>query len=591
MALRKLALPITVCRGASVGSWTDNQPFMQVTSSCRPIYQFSASVDLPTDTTIRAMKLIFDISNSPGATNVAEVCRFSSFSIIGANNSQATTAYNSIGSATSFASGSWSYVGPTGRVTVEIDIPNTQWSSIMTNLRLNGRVGFGFRLPSMPPSSGIGLATEVTAMGGTISKATNEAAGPPVFLIEYDPPRNAALSLQMRYTSNSPSLSQNTPQNSLGGFYASNSVYDNFVLSRGVARSDTVVLMDTLPTPDSGLLSMGPEVVRYGSKTVDSVILSARNIAHNGAVPVCLRSYGDMESVYLLSLSKLFNTSILSGPQYRCLAFVHAGPSLLPIQNIQITLAQAQSSKSQLEYGIEIPAWNSISGTQLNSPPYAGSPNTVHDSTLAGHSDGHYDGGYIYFNSPMNEWARITTYTTDGTFVLSANVSYGSIPGNQTFFVAPAPSQTVPNERSVPFAGSFVAPNVAVNAMLLGSDDGIMRQNDCFYVWLKRTLISNTAGEEDLAAVLTIRYRHTNLLITGRVLTSGGAPKVDWGITGNSTTVYTDHNGVYVLPVPVGFTGSVINTDGTPPSRSYRNLLNTMSAQDFINDTSPHGEG
>ena len=592
MALKKLALSLTSCRAARVGSWVDSLAFMPMTSSQRPVYQFNVSgLDLAADTTIRSMKIVFDISNTAGTRNSAEVCLYASSTIIGAPAGSATTVYNAIGSATPFASAIWGYVGPTSRQTTEIVIPSGQWATILTRLRTVGYIAFGFRLPVAAPSAGLSYSTDLTAMGGTSIKAVDEPSCPPVLLIEYDPARNTQLNLQMRYTASSPSVTQSTPQNSLGGFYSANSVYDSFRLKRGVARADMVVPLESLPTPTSGLLAIGPEAVRYSSETDDSVVLSARNIAHNGAVPVGSRPYGDMESVYLLSLNKLFNTSVLSGSQYRCIAVVHAGPSL-PIQNIQVSLAQARSSKALLEYGIEVPAWNAQTGTQLNSPPYAGSTKTVHDTNFAGQPDGYYDGGYIYFNAPMSEWGRIDTYTTDGTFVLTADAVYGSIPGNQTFYLAPAPSQSVVNEHSAPLYSEtfdqFVPPDNAVDAVLVGSPDGVMRQNDCFYIWLKRTLTPHTAGEDDLAAVLTIRYRHSNLLITGSVYTSAGIPRVGFSVTGNSTTVLTDNNGAYALPVPVAFTGNVTCSGAT--TRAYRNLLTTMSAQDFFTDVAQEGQ-
>jgi len=373
-----------------------------------------------------------------------------------------------------------------------------------------------------------------TLVGGTSEwrVATTVPAEPldaPLLIITYDIAAAAHPRLNVKFTTLTPTVNQTVPSNSLGKYIALNDVSSSSSIRESIGPVQRTIPIDTssaLPTK-IGLGSVGPEIFQYTSIDTTNHRLSGvvRGIAPN-AFPAGFDSFRIAENVYFLQkdatndLHLLFDTNPANDLiQYRCLAITNVdSDDDFNITSAVLGVIQNANAKSQIVIGVELPRWDSISGTAVD----VGSHVTISTllvvdnyDTILLKADGFYDEALIKITDLSGNVSYTiatsfdTNNTTYGRFILSPAIT--GLAAGWSFVIMPAPAQQLANDATAPtvisgrFSG-FSEDLDAVSVNLL--DHGTtMQENDLFYVWIKRTLTSNTDSESDTGAVLILRYR------------------------------------------------------------------------------------
>jgi hypothetical protein len=262
------------------------------------------------------------------------------------------------------------------------------------------------------------------------------------------------------------------------------------------------------------------------------------------------------------------------------LSFVHSGPDICTIKDVGVSLNQRKNSKTMLSFAVESPAWQSLLGTQEREDGGDGIyiTDTAH---AAGKPDGFYNGGYIYFKEPMSVFGRISSYTSDGSFVLTSSV--GDIVIGQNYILLPGPSQRLVNDHTEPLSyenlSAWNNPGARQSVTLV--DRTAMQTHDCFYIWLRRTLTPYSEEQEDSGAILSIRYKDEHLLISGRIMSGDtGLPQSGVSIGGTLTAA----DGTYAIESAFGSSLTVTPTGNYfyPTSRAYTRLIDHRYQQDYL---------
>ncbi|MDO8586290.1 MAG: FG-GAP-like repeat-containing protein [Armatimonadota bacterium] len=154
---------------------------------------------------------------------------------------------------------------------------------------------------------------------------------------------------------------------------------------------------------------------------------------------------------------------------------------------------------------------------------------------------------------------------------LSYNLRVGTTPGNDDVFRGTA--SLTSGLRGLPAIG-----NAQEN--LFWTIGNLSPQST--YYWSVQAIDTAFAGSAWATEQSTDHYNITGYI---REDTGAGVPAVLLTATGSSTAT-TDSSGYYCLSVPVGWSGTVTPSkaacDFNPASRSYANVTNNLSGQDFL---------
>jgi len=344
----------------------------------------------------------------------------------------------------------------------------------------------------------------------------SEITSPPLLVIQYEIPEEPHPTLNMKYTTSDPTTPQNTPENSLGGFFASNDVYPSGDIGESISSVQTIIPIDedsSLPTK-TGLASIGPEIIKYSTIDTANHQLNSvtRAISPASSFPAGFDSFRMAEKVQYLhkddnDVHKLFNTRSASGLiQYRCVAITNDNSEHdFSLQDAFIGVVQNPNSDVQIHIGVEVPKHDSFTGVAEAGT----SEILLVDSTLneaAGYETGFFNNSFITF--PTLGLSRVITSFNDGEFQFAATTGLGV---GVNYVIYPHPCQIIPNDATSPtdnsgrFSG-FSETQEGIAVQLLDHST-TMQEYDIFYVWIRQTLSSNAKLSDDTGAVLLFRYR------------------------------------------------------------------------------------
>jgi len=319
-----------------------------------------------------------------------------------------------------------------------------------------------------------------------------------------------AVPFSYRYTTASAYSSQGTPENSIGGFISTNTVYTATTISSSVSRLATTVPVVSVPSAASGLAQVDIEVVDYAAIDIANSQLSS---VERGQVPKCSFPHGvnPVEgAVRYLTVGNLFDPKFDSShEQYRCISIKNL--SSISVENVEVILINDVDSFVEIDIGIEVPfhdyRTSSISNVTSNL--------MFVDSSLAGtFANNYFDGSALRMTSGAASGSNSIISSYDGmtgTFVLTSAIA--SIAVGDTFEIEAAPSQIVINQLTKPtlnsglffgFLGEGGSNELAHGNMRESSN--VFRSNDVFYLWIQRTLPRNMKSRSNTAAVILVSY-------------------------------------------------------------------------------------
>lgn len=350
---------------------------------------------------------------------------------------------------------------------------------------------------------------------------SNELTSPPLLIVKYSVPEVSQPVLKMKYTTQDPTVPQNSPSNSIGGFASSNEVYPSSDISGSINSTQTYVPIDSnspLPVQSSGLASVGPEVFSYtGIDEVGHKLIGiTRGLSPRSSFPAGFDSFLAPEKVYYLhpnsnNVNKLFDTSPSSRLiQYRCVAISNDDSSSdFSIQDAFIGVTQDPNSNVQITIGVEFPQHDAQSGTIDSSS----NTNSLTDVTFSSYAVGFFNGDLIkIFNGSSNSARGSTTISSfdgSGNFILTDSIS--GMSASDRFVIFPSPSQRIPNDATSPSSssGRFTGFSEDLSGIdiTLTENGNTMKENDVFYVWIKRVLKPNKLSSDNSGAILLFRFR------------------------------------------------------------------------------------
>lgn len=414
-------------------------------------------------------------------------------------------------------------------LTIELDDEDNLYYQSLLSIVDRDNISVALKRHSgLDTSDGSSELSGRTIVGGTSdwrSISGNEPSGAPLLIITYDAVIEAHPMLNMKFTTSDPTTNQETPSNSLGKYIALNDVVPSSPINESINSTQKTIPIDTgsaLPTK-VGLASVGPEIFQYSIiDTANHQLTGVMRGIAPGAFPAGFDSFKNAENIYFLhkddtnNLHLLFDTRPSSDLfQYRCVAIANTDTGDdFNIKNAVMGIAQNPNTKTQIVIGIELPRWDSITGTTVDGTNNTSSTLLVTDGTIL-QKDGFYDGALLKITNPSTVAVSYTvtdSYVSDGSngeFIINPAVT-GLVAG-WNFVIMPAPAQQIPNDATAPSVisgrfGGFSENIEGVSVKLL--DHGLtMQENDLFYVWIRRSLTSNTESESDTGAVLIFRYR------------------------------------------------------------------------------------
>ena len=323
----------------------------------------------------------------------------------------------------------------------------------------------------------------------------------------------ALLSLTFRYTSITENSVQNTPENSLGGYITTNSVYDAASITSSITQVDSIVPVTVLPVETAGLSLIDFEVIKYTSTDVPNFHLDG---VTRGLVPNIGTTIGfphgmkpQAESVRYLTVSNLFDPKFDNNyKQYRCIAIKNI--SSFAIDDVKVIVINDNDSDPRIDIGIEVPKHDYRTG-RITS---VSSGSLFINSGFAGlFADNYFANSLLRITSgtATGNLSLISSYDgATGTFVTEDDL--GTIAINDNFEIDPAPSQRVLNQLVKPELDGFFFGFLEDG----GSDEiahdsvrenvGNFRPNDVFYLWVQRTIKKNVKSKSDTAAVILIQH-------------------------------------------------------------------------------------
>lgn len=490
--------------------------------------QYNAIIAEISNATITNMQIMFKYNNSDDGIKI------SFFKYGGRNPKLASggTVLSNI-SATELATADILSTNKIG-LTVDLSDTDTLYYESLLNIVSREFIAVGiFRHSDLSTSAGTVELSGQDLIGGSSqwqSAGIGEPTDPPLLVITYDVATEAFPRLNMKFTTLDPTTAQSTPSNSLGKYLSLNDVTPSSLINESINSAQTTIPINpnfALPTK-LGLGSVGPEIFQYSTIDTSNHQLAGvvRGISPS-AFPAGFDLFKNAENVYYLAkdstndLHLLFDTRPSSNlVQYRCVAIanVDSGDDF-NIKEGVMGIAQDPNSNVAMTIGVELPRWDSITGTAVDGTSNTGDGLLVtSDATVISKSTGYYDGALLKITDlsgavsyTVTDSFAIATDGLTGEFAISPDIT--GLVATWGFVIMPAPSQQIASDATAPrvISGRFdgFSDNTEGITVQLLDHGTTMQENDLFYVWIKRTLAANTEATSDTGAVLIFRYRNT----------------------------------------------------------------------------------
>ena len=317
------------------------------------------------------------------------------------------------------------------------------------------------------------------------------------------------LTALFRFTSVTAKATQSTSENSLGGYMSTNNIYTTTTSTDRISKTASVVPVLNLPTATSGMVEVDLEVMNYTG--IDTTNLQLIN-AERGIVPQSGFPHGvtpEAAQVRYLSIDSLFNPKFdNSYEQYRCVAVYNND---LDVEDVKIVLIQNASSNVRIDVGIEVPLHDFHIGTLTDVL----STVMIRDSGLVGlFVDNYFSRSVLNITSGagVGGYSTISSYdSATGTFVLD-NAIASMVAGN-SYSIEPTPSQRTINQLTAPvsnddyffgFLGDGGSNELGYQNIRENGD--VFRENDVFYIWIKRSFTRNVKSGSNTGSVILLNY-------------------------------------------------------------------------------------
>lgn len=361
---------------------------------------------------------------------------------------------------------------------------------------------------------------------------TTEIAEAPYLVLSIKSAQESHLLHLMKYTcAADPSINQNTPSASIGGYLALNEVNTRAQIGENFSRSQLTMSISTLsslPSATSGLVHVGTEIMTYAGKNSSTFQLTGlvRGVSPPFAYPASTSPFA--EYVHYLNVDGLFDTEPSDSlVQYRCVAIQQQGVSSSAIAtNIKIYLVQHPDSIVRADIGIEVPAFDKHEGSTLaevTGPTL--NEFLTNTADVIGFGDGYFNGGHLIMDydeaqsiGPLHHIIDSYEYdagTGNAAIILEDNLP-DPTPAGTNFRIMPAPSQRIINDITSPSLSSgrffgFLADDASNELGHSGMREnaGNMRNYDHFYLWIKRQFVKNVKKYDDTGAIIIIEYTIT----------------------------------------------------------------------------------
>jgi hypothetical protein len=399
-----------------------------------------------------------------------------------------------------------------------IRVPLSNTTNLATAINTPSGYYLGLRRKTTTRDTRIELGGNSLISGtgtGWSEAGANDVKGPPRLVVTVEVDDVTHVQQELRYTTSDPTSSQNTPSNSIGGYFAPNEVFTVAQIGDFLSSTDTTITIDdssVLPS-ESGIAQVGPEIIKYtGIDTTNRQLTGAtRGVAPGGAFPSEIDQYP--EYIRYLTVDNLFDKKPSDAlRQYRCVAVVHTSSSAL--NNVTISLVQNDQANVQVDVGIEVPAFDTTTGTATGVIVSGATTFSSTTTSVRNKDTGYYDGGYIIIDPSGTAFeAIIESYDDDGvqaTFILDrAMPAFSPAPD---FRIASAPAQIVANEliepnnnsgRFLGFLGDGGESSVGYGS--IREQGSTLNQHDAFYLWIKKTLVNNKKATNNTGAVIIIQ--------------------------------------------------------------------------------------
>jgi len=356
----------------------------------------------------------------------------------------------------------------------------------------------------------------------------DEIAFLPTITIQYEEAATDVITFDMRYTTTDPTTDQNTPSNSLGGYFSPNNVFVRSQIGDDMSNSQKTLTVssdadNSFPEATTGMIQVGTEIIRYSSIDVTNRLLSGLSrgvVPFGGAFSNSVQEHADF--VNYLDPSLLFDRNPTEGlSQHRCVAIFN--PISANAFGCVFYLVQDPNADVQIDIGIEVPAFDSRN-ISLSSDVSSGSNTFYTTATLVqNYATDFFVGGYITLDitgTPIS--AIITAYSSVGGIAqFTVDRSLSSLTMGTICTIYAAPSQIISNETDTPISNNdrffgFTIENGASNDISFNNireNKGVVATNDIIYLWIKRTLKKNSSSKLDTGSLIIISYNDFGQLV------------------------------------------------------------------------------
>jgi len=329
------------------------------------------------------------------------------------------------------------------------------------------------------------------------------------------------IGFELRYTSSTSYTSQSDPNNSIGGYISTNTIYTSDTVRPGRRPSDTTIgtNLTTLVSPSSGLASIGQEVFSYAG--TEFVLFSGTNYGWcTGLTRGISPGYGfpgkrvtagdEIDQIHFLEPDLIFSRGATKElVQHRCVALVATDSGLVGIGTqtlrAKILINQHPDANAQIDVGIEIPRVDAEQGV-------AGPGGIVTSFTINAFIglffDNYFNNLVVWNRTQPTEHSVVQSYDdSTGTFIISPAFNLAPNPGD-IMIIFPAESQIATNEvvgpsdnsgRFYGYIGDGGSDTVVLNVH--GIEIGYY---DVIYLWVKRTLRPKVKSGSNIGATISI---------------------------------------------------------------------------------------
>lgn len=322
--------------------------------------------------------------------------------------------------------------------------------------------------------------------------------------------------IKMFYTSIEPSIAQNNYSQSIGGFLSSNQIYSESVLYSDLSFYDKYIILEDDSLSESQYIFVNDEIIEIEKWEGNKGNIKNRNLFDT---PIRFHCSGSVVRKYVKE--NLFDSKFSSDrKQYRCISVKNTSSNGEIAKDVHVYIKmQSRNDLSDYRIAIELPISEYYEGvSQKGSRQYF-----IDNGLIGSFYDNYYKGCSLTFVSGQNSGqTRIVSDFSkqSGMIIVDKEFPY-DIEKDDTYYIDSHPSQRLKSPFDVPLYGSnaessglivsdFYNAIYAENALSINFNNrenkGDLLPNQCFYVWIERSLDSVNKGLKNNRIILSVNY-------------------------------------------------------------------------------------